>query len=58
MTLLDEIQAKFAREEFEYSRHAVDQALLREISVQELREAVRTGEIIEDCPQDKYGPMG
>ena len=56
MALLEEIQAKFARDEFEYSKHAVDQALLREISVQELREAVRAGELIEDYPRDKYGP--
>jgi len=56
MTLIEEIQAKFARDEFEFSKHAVDQALLREISVQEIREAVSVGEIIEDYPQDKYGP--
>ena len=56
MGLIEEIQAKFARDEFEFSKHAVDQSLLREISVQELREAVRTGEIIEDYPEDKYGP--
>jgi hypothetical protein len=56
MELIVEIQAKFARDEFEFSKHATDQSLLREISVQEIREAVRMGEIIEDYPQDKYGP--
>ena len=54
--MIVEIQEKFARNEFEFSKHATDQSLLREISVQEIREAVRTGEIIEDYPQDKYGP--
>ena len=56
MALIEEIQAKFARDEFEFSKHATDQSLLREISVQEIREAVSVGEIIEDYPQDKYGP--
>ena len=56
MEPIAEIRAKFAGEEFEFSRHATDQALLREITVQEIREAIRVGEIIEDYPEDKYGP--
>lgn len=45
-----------ARGDFEFSQHAVDQAILRHISVQELREAISQGEIIEGYPDDKYGP--
>jgi len=56
MDLVEEIRAKFARDEFEFSKHATDQSILREISVQEIREAVAMGEIIEDYPDDKYGP--
>ena len=56
MTLLDELQRKFAADEFEYSQHALDQTLRRNISVGEVREAVATGEVIEDYPNDKYGP--
>ena len=56
MALIEEIQAKFVRDEFEFSKHATDQSLLREITVQEIREAVSAGEIIEDYPDDKYGP--
>ena len=56
MVDLDGIKLKFQRNEFEYSQHAVDQALLRYISVQELREAIVTSEVIEDYPTDKYGP--
>jgi hypothetical protein len=56
MTVINEIRAKFARNEFEFSKHATDQAILRHISVQEIREAMRAGEIIEDYPRDKYGP--
>ena len=56
MDLLEEIRAKFAHDEFEFSKHATDQSILREIRVQEMREAVSAGEIIEDYPDDKYGP--
>ena len=54
--MIEQIQEKFAQDEFEFSRHATDQSILREISVGEIREAVSRGEIIEDYPQDKYGP--
>ena len=30
--------------------------VVRHISVQELREAIAAGEVIEDYPTDKYGP--
>jgi hypothetical protein len=56
MPLIDEIRTKIARNEFEFSRHAVDQTIRRRITVQEVRESVQTGEIIEDYPNDKYGP--
>ena len=56
MGLIDEIRAKFAGEEFEFSRHALDQAVLRRITVDEVREAIAVGEVIEDYPNDKYGP--
>lgn len=56
MSLIQEIRAKFAGGQFEFSKHAVDQTILRGISVREVREAIETGEIIEDCPDDKYGP--
>lgn len=54
--MIKEIRAKIASGRFEFSRHAVDQSISREISVQDVAEAVRTGEIIEDYPADKYGP--
>jgi len=54
--MIDEIRAKFDRDKFEFSKHATDQSMLREIHVQEIREAVSVGEIIEDYPNDKYGP--
>ena len=30
--------------------------IIRHISVQEVREAIKDGEVIEDYPNDKYGP--
>ena len=56
MTLIEEIRLKFVRERFEFSKHAVDQTILRSITVQEIREAMSKGEVIEDYPDDKYGP--
>jgi hypothetical protein len=54
--MLDEIRRKIAAGQFEFSRHAVDQSIIRHISVQEVRETIRHGVIIEDYPDDKYGP--
>ena len=54
--MIDEIRAKINAGLFEFSKHAVDQSILRRISVEELIEAVEKGEIIEDYRDDKYGP--
>jgi len=56
MQLIGQIRHKIAANRFEFSQHAVDQSIGRRVSVQELREAVANGEIIEDYPDDKYGP--
>jgi hypothetical protein len=56
MSLIDEIRQKIADSRFELSKHATDQTLLRGIRVQEIREAIAGGEVIEDYPNDKYGP--
>jgi hypothetical protein len=53
--LIDEIRRRVARGDFEFSQHAVDQAIIRHISVQELRETIAGGEVIEVYPEDKYG---
>lgn len=56
MPLLGDIRAKIALGEFIFSQHAVDQSIVRHISVEECHEAIAAGEIIEDYPHDKYGP--
>ena len=54
--MIEQIHAKIASGQFEFSKHAVDQSIIRHISEQELREAISRAEIIEDYPDDKYGP--
>ncbi|MEJ2066948.1 MAG: DUF4258 domain-containing protein, partial [Deltaproteobacteria bacterium] len=55
--MLEEIRSKILRRQYEFSKHAVDQSIIREISVEEVEEAISGRcEIIEDYPDDKYGP--
>jgi hypothetical protein len=56
MTLIEQIRDKIARNQYEFSEHAVSVSIVRHISVRELGEAVASGEIIEDYADDKYGP--
>jgi len=56
MTIIEKIRVKIVRNDFELSQHAVNQSIVRGISVQELREAIMAGEVIEEYPDDKYGP--
>jgi hypothetical protein len=48
--MIDAIRAKIEDGFYGLSRHAVDQSILRNISVIELAEAVENGTIIEDYP--------
>ncbi|HLA05883.1 MAG TPA: DUF4258 domain-containing protein [Anaerolineales bacterium] len=54
--MLEQLRSKITVNRFEFSKHALDQSILRGITVQELREAILDGEVIEDYPDDKYGP--
>ena len=56
MSLINEIIKKIKTKEFEFSKHAVDQSIIRRISLQEMKEAIIKGEVIEDYPNDRYGP--
>jgi len=54
--MIDEIRKKFINTQYEYSKHAVDQSIIRHISTAEILEAVLVkSEIIEDYPDDEYG---
>lgn len=54
--MIEEIRRKVSAGQVEFSRHAVDQSILRHVSLREIREAIFGGEVIEDYPDDKYGP--
>ncbi len=56
MTIIEKIRVKIVQNDFELSQHAVNQSIVRGIRVQELREAIMAGEVIEEYPDDKYGP--
>ena len=50
------IRRKILAGAWEFSRHAVDQCLLRSIPIGDIRECLLGGEVIETYPNDKYGP--
>lgn len=54
--MISELQAKFAQGRFEYSGHALQQGISRNITLDEVIEAIANGEVLEDYPNDKYGP--
>jgi hypothetical protein len=57
MAMIEGIRAKFERRQYEFSKHAVDQSIIRDISVAEVEDAISgQSEIIEKYPKDKYGP--
>src|SRR3989442_7979883 len=56
MKTLLQIQQQLAAGEFEFSRHAFQRAIERNISEQEIRDAGAKAEVIENYPEDKYSP--
>jgi len=41
--MISEIRAKIAWNQFEFSKHALDQSIIRQISVDEVRECIASG---------------
>jgi hypothetical protein len=57
MAIIEGIRAKFERRPYEFSKHALDQSIIRDISVGEIEDAIGgQSEIIEDYPNDEYDP--
>jgi hypothetical protein len=55
--MLAVIRVKILSRQFEFSKHAVDQSIIRDIAVAEVEQAISSRcEVIEDYPDDKYGP--
>ena len=53
---LEEIRNAFRTGHYEISRHATARMLRRGIRTDEIEEAMGAAEIIEEYPNDKYGP--
>ena len=56
MAMIKLLRKKIDSNQFEFTKHALDQTILRRITIEEVREAITDGEVIEDYPDDKYGP--
>jgi hypothetical protein len=55
--MLADIRVKILSRQFEFSKHTVDQSIIRDIAVAEVEQAISSRcEVIEDYPDDKYGP--
>ena len=54
--MIESLRHKFGLGQVEYSLHAVRQMVARNITPQEVTQTVLAGEVIEDYPDDKYGP--
>ena len=52
---IEEIRDKITSNLFEFSKHATDQSIARNIYIHEIEAAIASGQIIEDYPDDKYG---
>lgn len=50
------IRGAFRLGRYEISRHAAGRILRRAIRTDEIEQAIANAEIIEEYPQDKYGP--
>jgi len=56
MPLIEEIQDKVEAGRIEFSQHATKRSIQRNISVHDVSHAIADGVVIEDYPEDKYGP--
>lgn len=56
MTIVAAIQEAVRAGNYRFSQHARQRLSSREISVAEVEDAVTSGEVIEDYPDDKYRP--
>lgn len=53
---INDVRARLAAGDFEYSQHALRRAVERNISEREVREIATALELVEDYPDDKYSP--
>lgn len=56
MKTLEQVRLELREGEFDYSQHAFRRAVERNISELEIRESGANAIIVEEYPDDKYGP--
>lgn len=56
MKTLEQIRRQLTEGEFDFSHHAFKRAVERNIGEREINEAGASAVIVEDYPEDKYGP--
>jgi len=54
--MLDEIKKKVSIGDYRLTIHAFERCVERNVSPDELKDVILSGEIIENYPEDKYGP--
>lgn len=52
----DALKEIFREKTYILTAHASDRAIQRDISTADMEAAISSGEVIEDYPDDKYGP--
>lgn len=52
--ILIKIKKAFEKGNYRYTKHAIEQSINRNISEDEVKEAIASGEIIEEYPENKY----
>lgn len=50
------IQDRIRKGEYYWRQHAIERSIERGIAEEEVVESILSGEIIEEYPEDKYGP--
>jgi len=53
--MIADIKKRVKQSEYRFTSHAIARCIERDISPDEVREVILSGEIIEDYPHDKYG---
>ena len=54
--MIKKIQEQVKADNYRFTLHAFERCVERDISPEQLKSAILSGEIIEDYPDDKYGP--
>lgn len=54
--LIEKIKSRIKADKHRFTIHAFERCVERGISPEQVKSAILSGEIIEDYPEDKYGP--